>query len=317
VIAPEPPNLEEIRAAAAGLAQVLPVTPLVPLNHESGPGDVYLKLEVHQPVTSFKVRGVYHAVSMLTNDQRSRGLSTVSAGNTAQALAWTARRLGVSMRSVMPKGAPRSKIAAVERHGGQPVLRPTSEVFRFLREHQWKSEPFTFIHPWTERNVMIGHATMALELIEQLPTVATVYIPVGGGGLLGGVGTALRQLRPDLRVVAVEPSGCPALAHSIERGEPSQVECQTICDGVAVPYITEEMFPILQRTVEDVALVEEERVRRAVRELALGNRVIAEPSGALAVAAAIDRTDDPGPRVAIVTGGSIDTEKLVAILAAD
>ncbi len=314
---PLPPTLDEMRSAAADLARLLPVTALVPLHDHERDDDIWLKLEVHQPINSFKIRGVYHAVSSLTAKERARGLSTVSAGNTAQALAWSARRFGVSMRSVMPEGAPKSKIGAVERYGGTPVLKPTVEVFRFLREHLWENEPYAFVHPWTERNVMIGHASLALELIEQLPDIGTAYVPVGGGGLMGGVGTALRLLRPAIKIVAVEPIGCPALYTSIERNTPSEVECTTICDGVAVPYITEAMFPILRDVVDDVALVSEQRVKATVRQLALGNRIVAEPSGALAVAAAIDRPDDPSPKVAIVTGGSIDAAKLASLLTAD
>ena len=157
----ERPTLAEIERAADRLRDVIVRTPLLPLHDFSGPGDVLLKLETLQPVTNFKIRGVYNAAAVLPVEERSRGLSTVSAGNTAQALAWTGRHLGVPARSLMPDTAPRTKIDAVRRYGGEPVLVPTEEVFRFLRERGWEKEPFAFIHPWTNRDLMIGHGTPA------------------------------------------------------------------------------------------------------------------------------------------------------------
>ncbi len=326
----DPPTIEEIRDAATRLANIAMHTPLVPLHTFDGRSDILLKLEIHQPVTSFKIRGVFNAVAALSDEQRAAGLSTVSAGNTAQALAWTARRFGVSARSIMPDTAPPTKIEAVRRYGGEPVLVPMAEVFRFLKEHLWEDEPYAFIHPWTNRNVMIGHATMGLEIIDDLPDVDTVFIPVGGGGLMSGVGTALKALRPTsetglpgsetglpgVRVVAVEPAGCPSLHESLKQGKPASVECNTICDGVAVPYMTEEVFPLLRDIVDRVELVSEDAVKATIKRLALGNRMIVEGAGALSVAAALATPEkERGKTVCVVTGGSIDTEKLVEILA--
>ena len=312
----DPPTIEEIRDAATRLEDVAMHTPLIPLHTFDGRSDILLKLEIHQPVTSFKIRGVFNAVAALSDEQRGAGLSTVSAGNTAQALAWTARRFGVSARSIMPDTAPPTKIEAVRRYGGEPVLVPMSEVFRFLKEHLWEDEPYAFIHPWTNRNVMIGHGTIGLEIIDDLPDVDTVFIPVGGGGLMGGVGTAIKALKPSVRIVAVEPAGCPALHESLKQGKPASVECNTICDGVAVPYITEEVFPLLRNIVDHVELVSEDAVKATIKRLALGNRMIVEGAGALSVAAALATPEkERGKTVCVVTGGSIDTEKLVEILA--
>lgn len=312
----DPPTIEEIRDAATRLEDVAMHTPLIPLHTFYGRSDILLKLEIHQPVTSFKIRGVYNAVAALSDEQRGAGLSTVSAGNTAQALAWTARRFGVSARSIMPDTAPPTKIEAVRRYGGEPILVPMSEVFRFLKEHLWENEPYAFIHPWTNRNVMIGHGTIGLEIIDDLPDVDTVYIPVGGGGLMGGVGTALKALKPSVRIIAVEPAACPALHESLKQGKPASVECNTICDGVAVPYMTEEVFPLLRDIVDRVELVSEDAVKTTIKRLALGNRMIVEGAGALSVAAALATpANERGKTVCIVTGGSIDTEKLVEILA--
>ena len=254
-------------------------------------------------------------MAALSDDDRSRGVSTVSAGNTAQALAWSARHFDVPARSLMPEHAPLAKIEAVRAYGGEPVLVPVAEVFRFLREEGWRDEPYAFIHPWTNRDVMTGHASLGMEIVEDLPEVETVLVPVGGGGLLAGVGAGLRAAKPSVRIVAVEPSGCAALHKSLDAGRPMEVDCHTICDGVAVPYITAEMFPLLRELASSDVLVTEDRVKWAVRGLALWNKVIAEPSGALAIAAAtaIPRAQR-GKTVALVTGGSIDPAKLSGIL---
>lgn len=290
-------------------------TPLVPLHEGYGADDIFLKLETFQPVGSFKLRGVFNAVASLSEDERRNGVATVSAGNTAQALAWSARHFGVPARSLMPDTAPQAKIDAVRAYGGEPILVPVAEIFRYLKERGWESDPFAFIHPWTNRNVMTGHGSLGLEIVEDLEDVETVLVPVGGGGLLAGVGAALRAIKPGVRIVAVEPEGCCAFRRSLEAGRPIEVSCKTLCDGVAVPYMTAEMFPLLREITSTVELVSEADVKAAVKGLALRDKVVAEPSGALALGAAlrIPRADR-GKTVCLVTGGSIDASKLSAIL---
>jgi threonine dehydratase len=312
---PTRPTLAEIERAAERLRGVIVRTPLVPLDGSDSGRDLLLKPETLQPITNFKIRGVFHAAAALPPEERARGLSTVSAGNTAQALAWTGRRFGVPARSVMPDSAPRTKIEAVRRWGGEPVLVPTEELFRFLRERGWEREPYAFIHPWTNRDLMIGHGTIGLEILADCPDVETVFVPVGGGGLLAGVGAALAGSRAGVRVVAVEPEGCPALHESLRQGKPASVECRTMCDGVAVPYITDEMFPLLRDVADEVALVAEEDVRAAIRRLALERRWIVEGSAALSVAAALAVPPERrGRSVCLVTGASIDPDRWLEIL---
>lgn len=308
----ETPRRDEFEAAAAALADVVVRTPLVPVLGEEA---VWIKPEVHQPAGSFKVRGVYNRVARMDPDIRRRGISTVSAGNTAKALAWAGRRFGVTARSLMPDSAPRTKIEAVRALGGEPILVPVSEVFAFLKEHRWEQEPYGFVHPWTDRDVMIGHGSLGLEIVADLPDVDTVFIPVGGGGLMGGVGSALRAVRPEVRIVAVEPAGCPSFHAARVAGRPVDVECDTICDGVAVPSMTSEMFPLLDQLATESVLVSEEDVRETIRFLASRCHVVAEGSAALALAAARAMpVDARGRSVCLVTGGSIDAEKLAAIL---
>ena len=312
------PVLNEIRAAAERIKEAVINAPLLPLGPTDGDATILLKAEILQAVGSFKIRGVFNAVASMSPETRRRGLSTVSAGNTAQALAWTGRYFDVSSRSIMPDNAPASKIEAVRAYGGEPVLVPTDEVFRYLREHGWENEPYAFIHPWINRDLIIGHGTMGLEVVAACPDVDTLFVPVGGGGLIGGVGSAVKALKPSIRVIAVEPQGCPSLHASLDAGRPVSVECDTICDGVAVPYITKEMFPLLRDLVDDTVLVSDDAVKASMRRLVTGNKMIAEPSGALALAAALAIPEEKrGLSVCVVTGGSIDPRKLVAILGDD
>jgi threonine dehydratase len=314
---PERPTLAEFEAAAERLKGVAVRTPLVPLHDydASAAPDIFLKPETMQPVTSFKIRGVFNAVASLSDEERARGVSTQSAGNTSQALGWVARYFGVSARSIMPQSAPTSKVEASRAYGVTPVLLEAEPFWRYIQEAGWEGEPYAFIHPWTNRALMAGHGTIGLEIIADWPEVDTVYVPVGGGGLMGGVGSALKALKPSVRVVGVEPEGCPALHASFEAGEPVSVACSTMCDGVGVPFITEENYPLLREVVDEVALVPEKAVKAAIKRLALRNKIIVEGAGALSVAAALAApADERGTAVCVVTGGSIDSDKLTAIL---
>ncbi len=314
----ERPALIEFREAAKVLEPIIVHTPLVPYRGGDDDDKILLKPEILQVVNSFKIRGVFNAVDSLSIQEKAKGVSTVSAGNTAQALAWSARYFGISARSIMPETAPAPKIEAVKAYGGIPVLLPTPEVFRFLQEHLWQQEPYSFIHPWTNRRVIIGHGSLGLEIMDDAPDVDSVFIPVGGGGLLGGVGSAIKAINPSVRLYAVEPEGCPALRAAVDHGYPVTVECKTICDGVAVPYITEEMFPLLTELVDDVLVVSERAVRAAIRSILRHNKILAEPAGVLALAAALQMPPKKrGQSVCLVTGGSIRDELMMEILQED
>ena len=309
------PTLSEFRAAADLLKSIIVHTPLITYHGGNDEPQILLKPEIFQAVNSFKLRGVFNAVASLSPEEKNRGLSTVSAGNTAQALAWSARHFGISARSIMPDTAPLPKIEAVKAYGGIPVLKPISEVFRFLQEHLWEQEPYSFIHPWINRQVMIGHGSLGLEIMGDAPDIDAVFIPVGGGGLLGGVGSAIKAVNSAVRIFAVEPEGCPALRSAVDHGQPITVECKTICDGVAVPYITDELFPLLNELIDDVILVSERSVRLAIRSMLLGNKMLSEPSGALALAAAQKvAPSQRGKSVCLVTGGSISFDLMLEIL---
>ena len=302
--------LEEVEAPARLLDGHISHTPLI----DFGDG-IFLKPEMLQPRGSFKIRSVFHSVVTLDDEDRARGLSTVSAGNTAKALAHVARHFGVTARAVMPETAPETKKQAVRALGGEPVLMPVCDVFDYFKSHGWEAEPYAFIHPWIERQMQVGHGTMGLEVIADCPDVETVFIPVGGGGLMGGVAGALKALKPSLRVVAVEPEGYPAFHASRQAGRPMSVDCKTMCDGVAVPYMTEEAFPLLNALADEAVLISEDDVRAAIRTLVMKTHLVAEGSAALALCAAMKMpAEERGVSVCLLTGGAIDQATLAEIL---
>ncbi len=312
----ELPTLEEIQAAADLIKDVAVRTPLVPLHSYGAKQDIFLKPEILQPITSFKLRGMFNAVAAMSGEERRKGLSTISSGNTAQALGWVARYFGVKARSVMPDRVPASKIETVKSYGTEPIIVTEEELREYIFGRGWEREPYSFIHPWHDHAFTAGTGTRGLEIIADLPEVDTVYLPVGGGGLATGLGGALKALKPSVRVVGVEPEAVPAAYESLRAGKGVTVEPgETVCDGVAVPFITDEMVPLLRRVLDDVVLVSEKEIKKAMRRLMLRNKMIVEGAGALSVAAATDQNQDKrGKAVCLLTGGSIDTEKLLKIL---
>jgi len=309
------PTMAEVHEARERLRGVAVRTPLLQL-HESE--TIWIKPEVLQPVGSFKMRGIYNAVAALDPTERAKGVSTVSSGNTAQALAWSARRFGVPARAIMPHSAPRSKIEATEAYGGVADLRTMEETFSYLRNGGYHDFEDAFIHPVANRDVVAGHGSIGLEIHEDMPDVDTVFVPIGGGGLISGIANALKALQPSVRIVGVQPSGCTPVIAGLAAGESVDVKVQTICDGVAVSFMFPEMFPLLRDLVDDIVTVDDEQVIAAIRRLALRNKIVAEGAGALAVAAALQAHEHGtamNKTVAIISGGSINAETLAHILA--
>ena len=311
------PSLDDVRSAAARIKDVAVRTPLLPLRSYTGAElDILLKPETLQPVTSFKIRGAYNWASSLTEEQRARGLSTVSAGNTAQAVAHAARLVGASARSRLPDTTPKAKIEAIEAYGMEPILMPGDELFDWMLSAGWDDESYTFLHPWVEPLMVAGSATVGLEIHEDLPTVDTVFVSVGGGGLICGVGSALKALNPHVRIMAVQPEACAPLGASLAAGTPVWVDAQpTLCDGLGVPLVTDEMWPLLRTVVNDTVVVSEDQVKDAIRRLALDNKLVLEGAGAASVAAALAvPASERGRSVCVLSGGSIDGDKLAAIV---
>ena len=308
------PTIDTIRKASERIKDVARRTPLTPFGPEDS--GVFLKSEVEQPAGSFKIRGVYNWAAGLSPEELRRGFSTFSAGNTALALAHCARVFGTTCRSILPDYAPEVKVQALRERGVEVVLVPFDELVDYIFSAGWQSEPYAFLHPWTEPAMIAGHATIGLEIIEDLPDVETVFVPVGGGALASGVGGAVGMLNPGTRVVGVQTESYPSLAQSFHEGRPVWIEPRpTVCDGVAVPFTTDQLYPLLRKTVDSVAVVTEAQVRAAIRVLAAESRVVSEGAGALALAAALDTPrEERGLSVCLVTGGNIQAQLLDEIL---
>jgi threonine dehydratase len=294
-------------SAAAGRSRPHVVrTPLVPVE------GALLKLECLQPTGSFKVRGFFAAALSLPADQLRRGLITVSAGNAAQACAYAARKLGVSCRVVMYDTAPVTKVEGVKRWGATPILMPREAMLEWLATEGWRSEPESFIHPFADPEVMAGHGGLGLELLEDVPDLARVLVPVGGGGLIGGVASALKGLRPGIEVIGVQSDGYALWTRCLEAGGPVTIKPETIADGTTAPFDT-RMFELLKECVDRWLTVPEPRLRAAVPELATAAKVVAEGAGALAYAA-LEQLEPGPPTVAVVSGGNIDPKLLAQLL---
>jgi threonine dehydratase len=300
--------IERVKAAAESARPHVQRTPLVPVD------GALLKLECLQPTGSFKVRGFFAAALALPKDRLAKGLITVSAGNAAQACAYAARKLGVPCRVVMYETAPATKIEGVKRWGATPVLLPRDKVLEWLNTQGWKSEPETFIHPFADPTVMAGHGGIGLELLEDVPELARVVVPVGGGGLIGGIASAVKAIKPEVEVVGVQSDGYLSWSTWLEAGGPSPVTPNTIADGTTAPFDA-GMFELIKESVDRWITVPEPRLRAAIPELANAAKVVVEGAGALAYAA-LEQLE-PGPiTVAIVSGGNIDTKLLASLLTA-
>ena len=311
-----PPDLAEVEAAAKRLADTIVRTPMLELKSVGQPTHIYLKPEVLQPVGSFKLRGVGNWALNLGPDEVSRGIATTSAGNTALALGYMARELGVPARSHVPDSLHGSKRAALEAYGVDLVPVTMTELMRFMFEEAWKEEPYAYLNPWGEPLMLAGHGTMGIEIFEDLPKLESVFIPVGGGALLGGVASVLKTLQPSIRVYAVQAKVNSALAAAFVAGGPTWIEWHdTIVEGASTPVITDEMYPMLRELVDHVVLVTEKEVMSAMRRLALEDKLVTEGAGAAALAAALATpVEERGRTVCVVSGGSVDRSLLGRIL---
>ena len=313
--------LPEIRAAAQRIAGTVHRTPMLTaasIGARAGV-ELHLKCECFQKTGSFKPRGALNKVLSLSASDRARGLVTVSAGNHAQAVAWAAHHVGAPCVVVMPTDAPRSKLDAVRGYGAEVVLhddRPT--MFDKLREVE-AARGLTFVHPFDDAVVLAGAGTTGLEILEDVPEVEVVIVPVGGGGLLGGVASAIKALAPRVRVIAVELAAGPGLAPALAAGKPvpSPRPANTLADGMTPPFVGALPLAIAREAVDDVVGVSEAEIIEAMSLLTTRAKLFVEGSGAAATAALLAGKIKarPGARVvAIVSGGNIDPARMSAAL---
>jgi len=312
---PDSLTLADVEDARKRLAGILPRTPLIRLE-DGGAGELYLKLENLQPVRSFKIRGSANAIAMLDAAALKAGVYTASAGNMAQGLAWNARRLSVRCIAIVPDGAPRVKLEAIQRLGAETISLPFDDWWNVMATHRYAPlEPAHFIHPSSDVDVMAGNGTIGLEILEDLPDVNSVLVPFGGGGLSCGIATAVRTLRPEVRVYGCEVDTAAPLAAALTAGGP--VPCArtaTFVDGIGGPALLPEMWPPASRLLAGSLVVSLAEVAAAIRHLVQHAAIVAEGAGGASVAAALKGLAGPGRNVAVVSGGNIDPEVLTTIL---
>jgi threonine dehydratase len=311
--------LAEIHAAAARIRGRVHRTPLLSSAHLGARAGarVHLKCENFQKTGSFKARGALNKILSLSDAERGRGLVTVSAGNHAAAVAWAATIAGCTAVVVMPTGAPDSKVDAVRGYGAEIVFHSEPATL-FDRLHEVReARGLTFVHPFDDAVVMAGAATTGLEIAEDLADVDVVVVPVGGGGLMGGVASAVKEVLPRARLVAVELEAAPRLAPALAAGEPVTVaRPPTLADGMTPPFVGALPLEIAKEAVDQVASVTESEIREAMRLLLTRAKLYVEGSGAAATAALVARKVvlSPGMRVAaIVSGGNVDLETIARL----
>jgi len=314
-------DLSMIRAARERIAGRLHVTPTVSARRIGDMAGVrlVLKCENLQKTGSFKPRGALNKLSQLDETARARGVVTVSAGNHAQALAWAARSVGVQATVVMPTVASPAKVAASRGYGAEVVLHGASGIEAFKYAHELERERgLTFVHPFDDELICAGAGTTGLELVEQVDDLDVVVIGIGGGGLIGGMVVALKEMNPKIRVYGIEPTGASSMRQSLDAGHAVHLQSlNTIADGLAAPMAGEVNYEIVRRYVDDVVLIDDDTIAAGVRELLSSAKLLAEPAGAAATAAVMARAIPlrDGERVAaVVSGGNFDLQRLKALL---
>ena len=309
--------LDAIRDAATAVYRAAIRTPLIRVDLGTG-ADIYLKLEVLQPIGSFKIRGAYNAVRQLTSDQLAQGVWTVSAGNAAQGVALAARIAGARCSVMVMDTAPDTKIRAIERLGASIVRASYDECWRTVESHRSDRMKGFFVHPFDDDRFIAGNATCGLEILEDLPDVDAVVAPLGGGGLLAGISAAMRELRPSARVYAAEPETAAPLSVSLAAGQARYFDGwkASFVDGAGGKSVLPTMWPLLRELAGSI-VVSLDEVGRAMKLTAERARVIAEGAAGCAVAAAMSGRCGTGKIVAVVSGGNIDLSRFAQVTGVD
>ena len=299
--------LEEIRRARERIGDDVLRTPLIRLDERT-----WLKLENLQPIGSFKLRGALSAVRAASAAELANGVVTASAGNMAQGVAWAAREAGVRARIIAPENAPRAKLDAVERLGGEIVPVSHEAWWQAMVDRRYEGVDGLFVHPVEDEAVMAGNGTIGLEIVEELASFDAVVIPWGGGGLTTGIASAVKALRPGVRIVAAEPETAAPLAAALAAGGPAEIDYRpSFVDGAGGRALLPTMWERAAGLVDEAVAVPLDDVAEAMRELATRGRVVAEGAGALALAVARRRDDRC---VCIVSGGNVDAAVLARVL---
>ena len=307
-------SLADVQAAADRIQAHVWKTPTLANEAVAGAG-VWLKAENLQRTGSFKVRGAVNAVLQLSPEQRRRGVITLSAGNHGMALAYAANVVGTPCVVVVREDAAVSKLEAIRGYGAEIVLTPLAHWQERLEAEQ-KARELHLVHPFDDPAVAAGQGTVGLEILEAVPDVRTVIVPVGGGGLIAGVAVAIKQQRPEVRVIGVEPERAPAVTESLAAGHPvTPSRLDTIADGLAAPYTRPFNLALIQRFVDEMRTVGDDAIVEALTFVALRAKLVVEPAGAAAVAALVADPTIDRPVVAVLSGGNLDGRRLAGWLA--
>jgi threonine dehydratase len=306
------PTLDEIRQAARQLDGRIHRTPILTSSalNERFNGELLLKAELFQKTGSFKVRGLLTKLLRLSAEERERGVITVSAGNAAGALAWAARNAGVPATVVMAKTAVPAKIDAARGYGATVELVEGDLMAEYARIRDERK--LTGVHPFDDEDVITGHGSLGLELLEDHPEIDTVLVPVGGGGLISGVATAVKLVKPDIRVIGIEPEQADVVSRSLEAGEPQALPtARSIADGLAAPICGTRNLPLIQQHVDRVVRVSEDSLLEATRLVMSRTKLALEPAAAASFAALIEGLELDGVTAAVISGGNLDVSKLM------
>ena len=312
----QPIELLEIRAARERIAPTIVRTPLVRLELGTEFPDIRLKLENLQPINAYKLRGAVNAVAMLSESERARGVWTISAGNAGQGVAYAARQAGVPCSVVAIETAPGAKIDRMRALGANLIPVPYEIAWRALEDRSFPGAEGTFIHPFDDDNFIAGHGTMGLEILEDAPDTAAVIASIGGGGLITGVGSLLKALRPEIKIWGVEPETAAPMSLSLAAGSPQEFKGwkSSFVDGAGGQSVFPRMWQRMKPIVDGSLVVSLEETRRAMRLIAEKVRVISEGAGAMPLAAALTGKAGKGPIVCIVSGGNVDLKKFCELI---
>jgi threonine dehydratase len=313
-------SIDEIRAAALLIECLARRTPLIDAGVVAG-RRLYLKCENMQPSGAFKIRGAANMLQQLTTEQRRAGVITYSSGNHGRAVAAAASALGAPAVVVMPTTAPAIKVEGVRREGAEVVFDGTTSTERRTRaEAEAAARGLTMVPPFDHPWIIAGQGTVGLEIAEALPDVAGILVPVGGGGLISGIGAAVKQLRPSVRIVGVEPTGANAMQQAVKAGAPVTIgQCKSVADGLLPVRAGDLTFAHVEAFVDGVVTVDDDAIIDAMRWLYFAARLVVEPSGATATAALLSGSagsllPEEGPIVAVLSGGNVAPATLASLL---
>lgn len=320
VLAGLPVSLADVTEARERIGDTLPRTPLLSTQTLGRMSNttLHLKAENLQRTGSYKVRGMLNAMRLLTDEQKGRGVVTFSAGNAGAGLAWAAREAGTDATVYMMKGATQSKVDAIRSYGANTIFGEDIATAFAMMEQAIAQDGKTFISPFADPPLIAGQGTVGLEILEDRPQVEAIVVPIGGGGLISGLAVAVKSLRPDVRIIGVEPVGADVMRRSLDAGSAQRLDkVQTVADGLAAPFTTETNLSIIRALVDDIVLVTDDEIIAALKLILERTKLLPEPSGAAGVAALL--TGKAGlphgtDTVAVLSGGNIDLARLKTFL---